>query len=104
MKKFDIILIGIICAIAAVLSLGLWIFKSEGKTLVVKENNSIVAKYPLNTDRQVELAGNTFVIKSGTVYMSSADCKNQICVKTGKISKRGECIVCLPNRVILTIE
>ena len=104
MKKLDFIIIGAICVFAAALFIGLLLLKSDGKTLIVKGNNSVIAEYPLDTDRHVELSGNTFVRKSGTVYMSSADCKNQICVKTGKISKRGECIVCLPNRIILEIE
>ena len=104
MKKSDIILCGAICAVAALLAVVLMIFKSDGKTVIVKENNEITAEYPLDVDRRVALGHNTFIIASGTVYMSDANCKNQICVKTGRISKRGECIVCLPNSVILEIK
>jgi hypothetical protein len=35
--------------------------------------------------------------------MDYSDCKNQVCVNTGKISKAGETIVCLPNYVIVEI-
>ena len=35
--------------------------------------------------------------------MKYSDCKNQICVNTGKISRAGEIIVCLPNYVIVEI-
>ena len=104
MKKLDFIIIGAICAFAAVLAIVLFLFKQNGKTVAVKQDNKIIAEYSLDTDREVPLTHNTFVIENGEVFMSHADCKNQICVKTGRISKRGECIVCLPNRVILTIE
>ena len=104
MKKLDLIIISSICLFAAVLACVFMCIKADGKMLVVKQNNKVVAEYPLNTDREVKLSGNTFVIKFGKVYMKSADCKNQICVKSGEIENRGECIVCLPNRVILEIR
>lgn len=104
MKKLDIIVISAICIFAAVLAVFFFVFKKNGETVVVKQDNKVVAEYSLNDDREVELQSNTFVIKDKKVFMSHADCKNQICVKTGKISKRGECIVCLPNKVILEIQ
>ena len=36
--------------------------------------------------------------------MESSTCKNQICVEHGKISLKGDSIVCLPNRVVVEIE
>lgn len=104
MKKGDFIACGVVCLIAAVLAVWFTLAESAGKTVVVKENNRIIAEYPVGADRKVELKHNTFYIEHGEVFMGEADCKNQICVKTGRISKRGECIVCLPNRIILEIK
>ena len=104
MKKGDIILCAIIVAVALVFAVVFFLVKSDGKTLLVKSDNKVIYEYPLDTDREITLEHNTAVIKDGSVFMLSADCKNQICVKSGKISKRGECIVCLPNRVILEIK
>ena len=36
--------------------------------------------------------------------MTEADCPDKICVNTGKISKIGETIVCLPHRVVVEIQ
>lgn len=60
--------------------------------------------YPLAVNRTITIAGedgaeNVVEIKDGYVFMKSATCPNQICVHTGKISKEGQSIVCLPNRV-----
>ena len=35
--------------------------------------------------------------------MTHADCPDQICVKTGSISRSGQSIVCAPNRVVVTV-
>ena len=40
----------------------------------------------------------------GEVKMTHADCPDQICVHSVPISRYGGTIVCLPNRIILSIE
>jgi hypothetical protein len=104
LKKGDIFVIAAVCILAAALAGVFFALKKDGKTVLVKVDNEVVCEYPLDTDREIVLEHNTAVIRNGEAYMREADCKNQICVKSGKISKRGECIVCLPNRVILEIK
>lgn len=43
----------------------------------------------------------TVQIKNGAVRAKESTCKNKICVHTGWISKDGQSIVCVPNRVII---
>ena len=47
---------------------------------------------------------NTVRIKGGKVSVTEASCKNQVCVKHAAISAAGESIVCLPNRLVVSIE
>ena len=47
---------------------------------------------------------NRFVINGGKVYMEEASCPDGICVAHRPAFRDGESIVCLPNRVVLTIE
>ncbi len=58
------------------------------------------SEYPLNlgTDRNLVMT-----IEDGQVWMKESSCPDQICVHTGKISKNGDFIACLPNAVIITI-
>ncbi|MBQ6623949.1 MAG: NusG domain II-containing protein [Mogibacterium sp.] len=77
--------------------------------VVIKSGGEIFGRYPLNEDVEIEVPApsggeNAVTIKGGSVTVSSASCKNQVCVKHGSISKSGESIVCLPNRLIVTIE
>ena len=47
---------------------------------------------------------NTVVVKDQSVRVEEADCKNQICVKTGAIHFPGEVIACMPHRMLTYIE
>lgn len=78
--------------------------KESGKSAVVSQNNKIVIKADLSEDREIKLEHNTIVIKNDEVFMLCADCPDKVCVKKGKISKKGESIICLPNRVAVEIE
>lgn len=104
MKKGDIIII-ISVALALVISIaGLIIFSKQGSTVTIKQNNEIVYIESIGKDNTVTLDGNTVIIEDGFVYMLNASCKNQVCVNTGKISKKGESIICLPNKVTVEIS
>lgn len=102
MKKGDIAAAAAVAAVA--LTCFLLFSCGDGRTVVIKQDSEVVYRASLYTDNTVELDGNTVVISGGKVTMCSADCKNQICIKTGEISKKGESIICLPNRVIAEIE
>lgn len=104
MKKGDIIII-ISVSLALIISIaGLIIFSNQGSTVTIKQNNEIVYSESIGKDNTVTLDGNTVIIEDGFVYMLNASCKNQVCVNTGKISKKGESIICLPNKVTVEIS
>lgn len=106
-KKCDAVLI-VFLIVLSVLS-GVLFFNSGsvGKTVVVSINNSVYAEYPLYENRTVELKNNGYnklIIKNGTAYVEKADCKDKICVKHKKISKRGETIICLPHKTVIEVK
>ena len=47
---------------------------------------------------------NIVVVKDQSVRVEEADCKNQVCVKTGAIHFPGEVIACMPHRMMIYIE
>lgn len=104
MKKGDKIIV-LIIAVAVIFG-GVLILLNlgEGAVVTVKQNNKTVYEGSINTDKEIVLSGNTVVIEAGQVYVSYAICKNQVCVKHSKISKAGESIICLPNKVIVEIS
>lgn len=104
MKKGDIIIIISLLAAALVGAVCLFTFSGKGSRVMVKQDNETVYQGSVHQDKVVMLEGNTVVIEDGKVYVRQADCKNQVCVKHQKISKKGESIICLPNRVIAEIK
>jgi hypothetical protein len=44
------------------------------------------------------------ILESGAVRIIESTCPDKICVRTGWISRPGQSIVCLPNRVVVRIE
>jgi hypothetical protein len=64
--------------------------------------------YPLDAEATVRVPGplgETVVeIKDGAVRVISSPCPEKICIKTGRISKPGQWIACLPNRVFISIR
>lgn len=47
---------------------------------------------------------NVVEIKDGQVRVKEADCRNQICVKTGWLSKSGQISFCAPNNLKVVIK
>lgn len=43
-------------------------------------------------------------VRDGRVRMEDSACPDKLCVKTGWISKPGQGIVCLPNRVVVEVK
>ena len=48
--------------------------------------------------------GITFEVNSNRVRFATNDCKNQVCVHTGYISKVGDMAVCLPKKTTIQIK
>ena len=109
--KRDIILVlsMVIIAAAAFLIIN-FAFKKDGSYAVIKVDGKVIKTLDLNSgETTIEVNGyqggvNKVVINDGKVSMTEADCPDELCVKTGKISRVGETIVCLPHRVVVEIK
>ena len=107
-KKADIILFICLILLGGALSYLAFSGSSTGDLVVVKVNGEIYGKYSLSKDRTITVNRNghmnKITIKGGKVQVSKSSCKNQICVKQGSISTTHQSIVCIPNRVVVSIE
>ena len=101
MKKWDFIAIGLLVASAIIGFVLIGLFSAPSVTVTVSQNNEIVYEGKIDKDNVIKLKNNTVVIQNGEVFMENSNCKNQICVKHKKISRSGESIICLPNKVII---
>ena len=113
-KKFhlrnDVIFIALLLAISAVAFLYLFEFGNTGTTVRVTVDGREYGTYCLDENITESIVTgekgqniNSFVISDGKVSMVNATCPDGICVAHRPIYRDGESIVCLPNRVVITV-
>ena len=104
MKKGDFIIIGAVATALIASVIMLISFSKQGSLVIVEQDNKIICEVSIDQNQTIDTGTNMIIIQYGTVYMQHSNCKNQICINSGKISKKGETIVCLPNKVIVEIK
>ncbi len=105
----DVIFIAALLVVIAVAGACLYFFRGEGNSVTVSIDGTVVATYPLNVDRTEEIltegdGHNRLVIRDGKAYVDSASCPDGICAAHKPIHREGESIVCLPNKVVITVQ
>ncbi len=106
MKKLDIVII------ISVLLLSLISFSfctnREACEVLVEIAGKTYATYSINDDRVVsietEYGNNLLVIENKEVFITNSSCKDKLEIKAGKISKTGQSLVCLPNKLVVTLK
>lgn len=79
-------------------------------TAVIKQGDRVIKTIDLNeveAPEKLVITGDyteTVLIEKGRIRFLEADCPDQVCVKTGWLSKNGDMAVCLPNRAMIKIE
>ena len=107
LKKKDIVLMIIILVVAgSCVLLHKIIGEKSADYITVKVNGKIEGVYSLADDQEIVLnnGSNVLKIKNGEADMIRADCPDQLCVKQKAVSKNKESIICLPNKVVVTVE
>ena len=119
-RVFDFAILAVV-VLVIVLSYVL-LFKQSGVTVDIWVHGK-KSSYSLNTDavllvgdegvvykKSADLTkskGHSYhlevVIRDGKVWVSEADCPDQICVKSGKIAKAHRTIACIPNNISISI-
>ena len=104
-RKKDLILI--VCALLAAAALFAWQAgrNSSSVIAVVELDGKEFARYDLSaqTETQViDVGGDmnvTLLLEPGAISFLHSDCRDQICVRTGRLTKPGQTAVCLPGKV-----
>lgn len=108
LTRNDRILIFSLVAIASFSFARFFFTSHEGKEVLVKVGNRPVQKVSLRMDKRINVEGEkgsvVIEVKEGRVRVVESSCFQKICVNTGWINKPGQNIVCLPNKVLITIE
>ena len=104
----DLLLAAILLLLGGALALFLRFTRQAGGTVSVQIDGNVVMELPLGEDIDLVLGEgahtNTLVIADGKARVAEASCPDQICVRQGAVQYAGESIVCLPHRLVVTVQ
>lgn len=108
-RRNDMILLAGILIVVALFAALFMLTRKEGAYATVLKDGKEIARYSLGEDQKIPISDgetmtNLLVIKDGKAFMEAAICPDQICVDHRAISKSGETIVCLPQKLVILIE
>lgn len=98
----------VLCVGAALL---IWRFlPSNGKTeAVIYAGGEVYRRVTLDKSADMTITPDTdpkvvIKIKDGAVWFEDADCRDKLCVKSGKLTRPGDTAACLPAGVVIRLE
>ncbi|HQD76956.1 MAG TPA: NusG domain II-containing protein [Bacillota bacterium] len=114
-KKLDccltIVLLALVMVSLAVLYLLQGRPAGENLTVEIYKNGRLYRSVPLDETSAGEIKisdseghYNLVEFRDGKVRIKEADCPNQLCVKTGWLSKPGRISVCAPNKLKVIVK
>ena len=108
LRRNDVIFIAILVAVIAVAGVCLYLFRGEGNSVTLSVDGKVIATYSLDKDMVKDVytedgGHNRLVIKDGKAWVEEASCPDGICAAHKPIHREGESIVCLPNKVVVTV-
>ena len=110
-RRNDGIFIAVLLILVSLGGAAFYFLRAPGDTVTVTVDKKLYGTYSLDTDTTVEIrtaegetAYNRLVIRDGKAYVEEANCPDGICAAHKPISREGESIVCLPHRVVITVQ
>lgn len=102
----------IVIAVIAVVSLFLVFYPVLGEVeyAVIYVNGEEYGRFDLNSvePKTIEISSdygfNIVKIEKGQACVTESNCRDKLDVKAGAIGRAGQSLVCLPNRLVITIE
>ena len=107
--KKDLILLILLFAVLIIIFLGFRArHQTPGGTVEIRVDGELYGTYSLIDEQKIPIRSgdkitNYLEIKDGYANMTEADCPDKLCVHQSRIHAKGETIVCLPNKVVVSI-
>lgn len=96
----DVIILALTAAFICLACIPL--FTAKNATALIVTDNGVRTEYSLE-DGTIELDALTVVINGGGVSVINSTCADGTCEKSGVITRAGQRIICLPNRIVVEL-
>lgn len=109
LRPGDWAVFAVVLLLAAAAALPFLLAPSGALTCEIRQGDSVVRRvrladgYADTITIKGETVTNVIEISGKTVRFASSDCPDQVCVRTGTLTRAGQIAVCLPNRVVVRL-
>ena len=99
---FDISAVVLVVVLSFVIGFFPFSLKEKGATVKIS-SPGFSGEYLLSENTEINLSFAKITVKDGFVFVSESNCPDKLCERFGKISKSGESIICVPNKLTVKI-
>lgn len=109
LRTGDLVLAACVLLLAALVAAPYLLAPSRTLTCEIRQAGEVIRRVRLadgytDTIRvETEVGYNVIEIDGRSVRISQADCHDQVCVRTGTLTRAGQAAVCLPNQLIVKL-
>lgn len=101
-KDFILLVVVLIIGVAGISFMN---SANQGTTAQIKVDGKVDETIQLDGESfEKEINGVIICCENGEIYVKESSCPDKVCVRSGRISKAGEGIICVPNRVAVEIS
>lgn len=101
--KKDLILLFVVL-LAGVVGIILMNSADKGKSAEIIVDGKITEIILLDDTYEKQVNGVVVCCENGEIFIKESNCPDKVCMRSGRISKSGESIICAPNRVAVKID
>ena len=107
LRIFDVLAVSLSLGAIAAFSVYAYSGRASSTEVVIEASGSQWI-YPLSVDRQETVRGplgdTIVVIRDGKAFVQDSPCPDKLCVHMPAISRPGQWIACLPNKVFVRVR
>lgn len=107
LTKADAILVITITLCALALFVAFQLFTPTGSVVEIRSGDDLIMRHPLEEDKIIQINGPLgsaiIEISNNQVRVVSAPCNDKTCMHMGPVGRLGGVLVCIPNRVVVTV-
>lgn len=107
MTKGDCILIAFLSLLIILLFLPSFFTQNEKLTAYIYLDGEIAESFDLSSiseSKTVSVGGCEIILQNDGVSFIKSECRDKLCIKKGKLKRKGDTMACVPEKVVVSIK
>lgn len=105
--KGDVALIAFLCLVIILLFTPSFFAADEKLTAYVYLDGEVVEAVEfseLSESRKITVGGCEILLQNDGVSFVESECRDKLCIKKGKLRRKGDTMACVPEKVVVTLK